>query len=67
MSSFLEREHLSFTHKIKTHELQLVRKLYSNGAGNLFVWVFKFSISAENNIIPLNSNVVFYAVSLKMY
>ena len=38
-----------------------------NGAGNLFVWVFKFSISAENNIIPLNSNVVFYAVSLKMY
>ena len=42
-------------------------EILKNGAGNLFVWVFKFSISAENNIIPLNSNVVFYAVSLKMY
>lgn len=45
----------------------IVRKLLLSGAGNLFVWAFMFSISAENNITPLNSNVVFYAVSLKMY
>ncbi len=34
MSSFLEREHYSFIYKIKTYEPFVVRKLYSNGAGD---------------------------------
>lgn len=38
----------------------------SVGAGNSFVWVFKFSNSALSKIIPSFSNADFYVFSLKM-
>ena len=67
MSSFLEREHLSFIYKIKTYELFTVRKLYSNGAigqnrtadlqvTNLLLYQLSYNSIKHNNYYSNISN-----------